>query len=230
MKKYYFSIASILFLLIGLASCSNEETKTENQVASRQSLPPVSIPTQVQIGTQIWMTRNLDVTHYRNGDPIILLNGPGGQTDHVCKDYNNDPAMGAIYGKLYDRAAISRGLAPVGWHIPSNAEWTILENYLGGQNVAGGKIKSTTLWQSPNTAASNSSGFKALPGGQVDRAAGPGLQITFSNIGSVARWWTSTEVSVNGNFYTRNVLYNSGVLNTQIFDSRGLASVRCIKD
>ncbi len=141
----------ILVLLIGLSSISYAQTVT--------------------IGTQVWMSKNLDVAKFRNGDPI-----PEAKTDEewykAVKNkqpawcyYENDPANGAKYGKLYNWYAVndSRGLAPVGYHIPSDAEWTQLTDYLGGRDVAGGKMKSTTGWKAPNKDASNSSGFSGLP-------------------------------------------------------------------
>lgn len=108
----------------------------------------------VTIGTQVWMTKNLDVATFRNGDPI-----PEAKTNEEWKKagenkqpawcyYNNDPANGAKYGKLYNWYAVNdpRGLAPIGYHIPSVVEWTIIVEYLGGEEAAGKKMKSTTEW------------------------------------------------------------------------------------
>ena len=127
----------------------------------------------ITIGTQIWSTKNLDVSTYRNGDPIPQVTDPDEWTDLTTGAwcyYNNDPANGAIYGKLYNWYAIidPRGLAPQGgWSIPSNGQWSTLVTYLGNTTVAGGTMKEagTSHWNSPNTGATNSSGFTALPGG-----------------------------------------------------------------
>lgn len=127
----------------------------------------------IKIGTQTWSGKNLDVAYFRNGDPI-----PEAKTDAEWKKagenkqpawcyYNNDPANGKKYGKLYNWYAVDdkRGLAPAGWHIPSEKEWNILIDYLGGDLEAGGKLKALTDWESPNKGATNSSGFTALPAG-----------------------------------------------------------------
>jgi len=154
---------------------------------------------------QDWMVKNLDVDHYKNGDPIPQVTDQsiwmGLKTGAWCY-YTNDPANGAIYGKLYNWYAVNdpRGLAPRGWHVPTDAEWTKLEDCLGGWKVAGGKIKSagtfeagTSLWFSPNTGATNSSGFTGLPGGI---RTGDGA-IDFSGIHRGSYWYSSTEFSTD---------------------------------
>ncbi|MBM3401498.1 MAG: hypothetical protein FJY21_04145 [Bacteroidetes bacterium] len=129
----------------------------------------------VTIGNQVWMTKNLDLDKFRNGDPIQEAKTneewkkAGENKQPAWCYYNNDPANGTKYGKLYNWYAVTdpRGLAPKGWHIPTDMEWTILIDYLGGPDVAGGKMKSTgsEYWKSPNREASNESGFSGLPGG-----------------------------------------------------------------
>jgi uncharacterized protein (TIGR02145 family) len=186
---------------------------------------------EVTIGTQVWMLYNLDVTTYANGDPIPQVTDPTEWADQNITTgawcyYNNDPANGVVYGKLYNRYAVTdpRGLAPEGWHIPSDAEFTTLSDYLGGLSVAGGKLKETgyTHWQSPNTGATNESGFTAL---------GSGLRGTngiFYYITGVAYWWTSSEESGNGVRYevsSPTVL----LMRTQGGNKYG-HSVRCIKN
>lgn len=162
---------------------------------------------EIQIGTQIWMCRNLDVDHYRNGDSIPQITDPTqwvGLTTGAWCYYNNDPAMGKIYGKLYNWYAVNdtRGLAPESWHVPSDSEWTILTDYLGGKDVAGGKLKEagTYHWQSSNTGANNVSGFTALPGGYRE------IEGNYSIIGIYGYWWSSTEESAK-QAYDRH-LYN----------------------
>jgi uncharacterized protein (TIGR02145 family) len=130
----------------------------------------------VTIGSQEWMVENLRTTRYKDGSVIPLV------TDNTAWEnldspgycwYDNDTAYKNTYGALYNWYAVNTGkLAPEGWHIPTDAEWTILTNFLGGVTVAGGKMKSTGtiqsdsgLWNEPNTGASNSSGFTAVPGG-----------------------------------------------------------------
>jgi uncharacterized protein (TIGR02145 family) len=153
--------------------------------------------TTVTIGTQVWMKENLKTSKYRNGDPITInLNITDWQNTTIgaYAIYNNDAANNATYGKLYNWYAVAdpRGLCPVGWHVPSDAEWTTLVNFLGGYNAALGKMKSTGtieastgLWYSPNQDATNSSGFTGLPGGW-------GFSF-FGGIGYSGYWRSSTE-------------------------------------
>ncbi|MFZ4671933.1 MAG: fibrobacter succinogenes major paralogous domain-containing protein [Flavobacterium sp.] len=147
----------------------------------------------VIIGTQEWKVKNLDVSRYRNGDIIPEVKDPEEwaslSTGAWCY-YNNDPENGNVYGKLYNWYAVndSRGLAPEGFHIPSDEEWTKLINYLGGEEIAGGKLKSTgtSLWFSPNTNATNYCGFSGLPAGY---RTGNGI---FKNVGMIGFWWLSS--------------------------------------
>ena len=228
MKRYYFTIASILVLAIGITSCSNEETKTQTQVAARPTVPIQNA--EVQIGTQVWMTKNLNVSRYRNGDPIPQVTDPtqwASLTTGAWCYYNNDMANGPIYGKLYNWYAVNdpRGLAPLGWHIPSDAEWTTLSNFLGGINLAGGKMKATnTLWNNPNTSATNSCGFTGLPG--AGRSNFNGVFYTAGRNGS---WWSSSEDDPFFVWY-RSLRYNNGNLERSNIPKTEGMSVRCIKD
>ena len=189
----------------------------------------VFLPTIV-IGTQQWMRENLDVAFYRNGDVIPQVTDPtawAALTTGAWCYYNNDVANGAIYGKLYNWYAVNdpRGLAPTGWHVPSDAEWTTLETTLGGAAVAGGKMKTTgtTRWAAPNTAATNESGFAGLPGGYRSSDG------TFDNVGFFGYWWSSTEFGTTNAWY-RGLDYTNGDVGR--FDvNKGLGfSVRCLRD
>lgn len=156
-------------------------------------------PPSVTICNQVWMLKNLEVSKYRNGDDIPQatsnqewISAGTNQTGAWCY-YENNTANGPVYGKLYNWYALNdaRGLAPSGWHIASDAEWTSLYNCLNGAAVAGGKLKETGTihWNSPNTGATNSSGFTALPGGLRN------FDGTFFYIGSFGVWWTASESS-----------------------------------
>ncbi len=168
----------------------------------------------VQIGTQVWMAENLKVTHYRNGDSIPNVTD-NSQWKNLSSgaycDYANDPNYSLTYGRLYNwyAAEDARGLAPAGWHVASDAEWQTLVNYLGGEAVAGGKMKTTGtieqgngLWYAPNTGATNEYGFSALPGGY--RISHDGA---FSGKGYYAYFWSSTEGS-SGSAWYRYLGYN----------------------
>lgn len=185
----------------------------------------------VKIGNQIWMAENLKVSHYRNGDPIpnvtdgtVLFN----LTTGACCDFNNTPSNSIIYGKLYNWYTVndSRNIAPTGWHVPSDAEWTILSHYLGGHN-AGGKLKETGTnhWKSPNTGATNESGFTALP----DDYRGDGGMFYINDFGSNGNWWSSTKDDTYG-AWSRGVDYNSADMNFGHFYEASGYSVRCLRD
>jgi uncharacterized protein (TIGR02145 family) len=188
----------------------------------------------VQIGTQCWTQSNLKVSKYRNGDniPTGLSNSAWqGTTSGAYAIYNNDPVNDGLYGKLYNHYAVtdSRGLCPTGWHVPSDAEWTILENHLGGTGVAGGALKSTAMqptpggWASPNTGATNSSGFTAPPGGLRYNNG------VFSSMADYGFWWSSS-VSSASNAWNRYLNSNySGILRYDYVRASGF-SVRCCRD
>ena len=180
---------------------------------------------------QSWMTKNLDVATYRNGDPIPKVTGTAEwaalTTGAYCY-YNNDSATyAAVYGKLYNWYAVidPRGLAPEGWHVPTAFEWTTLENCLGGASVAGGAMKETgtIYWLTPNTGATNISGWAGLPGGIRFNFG------TFNYIGANGYWWSSTETNPSY-AYNRYLSYNYSNLEPSFdWKQRGF-SVRCLRD
>ena len=186
------------------------------------------------IGKQHWMKENLDVVTYRNGDTIPQV------TDKVAWRklttgawcyYENDPANGVIYGKLYNWYAVNdpRGLAPQGWHIPTDDEWTILGNFLGGFMVAGGKMKTTgtTRWRIPNYNATNESGFSGLPGGY--RGYDESI-VDFYRDRASGYWWSATKYD-SANAWVRFLDYDSAYLWNNGYAIKRLGfSVRCIKD
>jgi uncharacterized protein (TIGR02145 family) len=183
----------------------------------------------VTIGTQIWMKENLKTTRYRDGTavPNITDNTTWfGLTSGAYSWYNNDMATyKASYGALYNFYATvdNRYLCPSGWHIPTNAEWTTLTSYLGGTTLAAGKLKETGTahWSSPNSGATNESGFTALPGGW--RANN-----WYMNLGGNGNWWSSTETSSTES-YNRGIDYSSIIVTWGIAQKQNGYSVRCLK-
>ncbi|MFN5371964.1 MAG: FISUMP domain-containing protein [Bacteroidia bacterium] len=191
----------------------------------------------IVIGTQEWMAENLKTTIYRNGNSIANVTDNaqwGGLTTGAWCYYNNDNQYDCPYGKLYNWYAVAdpRNVCPTGWHVPIDAEWSVLINYLdpnadGGNNypnVAGGKLKSTGLqyWLSPNQDASNESGFSGLPAG--NRGGGP-----FGNVGDVGFWWSSTE-SDTGDAWDRALGYSDGGAGRSNVVKEAGFSVRCLRD
>ncbi len=188
-----------------------------------------------KIGTQWWMAENLKVTHYRNGDAIPHVTDDNqwyNLTTGAYCNYNNDTSNVAIYGRLYNWYAVddSRNLAPASWHVPTDSEWQILINYLGGDAVAGGKMKTTGtieggdgLWFYPNAGATNSSGFSALPGGYRTYSG------AFNSVGDYANFWSSTESS-SDYAWDRYLYCCFSDVRRYYSDKRGGFSVRCIRD
>jgi uncharacterized protein (TIGR02145 family) len=184
----------------------------------------------ITIGTQVWMAENLKTTKYNDGTSVPLV------TDNTTwmnlstaaySWYNNDVVNKSTYGALYNWYAVNAGnLCPAGWHVPSDAEWTTLTTYLGGENVAGGKLKETgiTHWISPNAGATNETGFTALPGGYR------GFNGTCVSIGGGGEWWSSSVYSTVDAWH-RNMNYSSSnVGRSEGGDKRDGFSVRCIKN
>jgi len=183
--------------------------------------------TYVTIGTQTWMDHNLQVTQYSNGDPIpqVTTAQMSSLTTGAWCYYNDDPATGPVYGKLYNWYAVHdpRGLAPLHWHVPSSSEWATLYNFLGGINIAGGKLKKRgTIWHSPNNTLNPDTYFDALPGGFC--SYGNSIEQGVS-----ANFWTST--SYDSLWAKAIYLFNNthGVTSSNQKKLAG-CSVRCIAD
>lgn len=231
-------------LLLFTISCKKENSIVQgSSIIGESSMQELvtnidesGIYASVKVGKLIGMLRNLSVSHYRNGDSIPEIKDYAAwqaSTIGAWCYYNNDPANDSIYGKLYNWYAVNdpRGLAPKGWHVPSDEEWTTLSNYVGGEPLAGGRMKSTGtieagtgLWYSPNKAATNKSGFTGLPGGTRYYYG------TFYGVGQEGSWWSSSE----------NIYHNGAMIRRLYFDFSGLYrlgyykqmgfSVRCLKD
>ncbi|MEP7197676.1 MAG: fibrobacter succinogenes major paralogous domain-containing protein [Saprospiraceae bacterium] len=185
----------------------------------------------VTIGTQIWMAENLRTTKYNDGTSIPNITSYSvwdNLTTGAYCNYDNTSSNDTIatFGRLYNWNAVNTGkLAPTGWHVPSDAEWTQLSTYLGGESVAGDKLKETgtTHWNSPNTNATNKTGFTALPGG--GRSSGG----AFSGIGYAGYWWSSTAVSP-GSAYCRAMDVSGSIVYRSYLGKNLGFSVRCVRD
>ncbi|MDD5529167.1 MAG: fibrobacter succinogenes major paralogous domain-containing protein [bacterium] len=185
----------------------------------------------IKIGEQVWMAENLNVSHYRNGDTVPQVQAAKewiNLTTGAWCYYENNVENGKTYGKLYNWYAVNdpRGLAPEGWHIPTDDEWTILTNCLGGEDIAGGKLKEncTTLWWSPNTGATNKSGFSALPGGHRGDNNG-----AFGVIGNGGYWWSATEFNATY-AWSRLMYYDYANVYRKGYNKKYGFSIRCVKN
>jgi uncharacterized protein (TIGR02145 family) len=185
----------------------------------------------VKIGDQVWMAENLKSTHYANGDPIPDGTGKvdiSGETEpKYWFAYTDDTNNVSTYGRLYTWHTITddRNVCPVGWHVSTDAEWTTLQNYLGGSSNAGGKMKETgtTHWTSPNTGATNESGFTAFPSGYRRRNG------DFYGINEYGNWWSATEFTATLG-WSWALYYNGVFIARHDSDKKYAFSVRCIKD
>lgn len=182
----------------------------------------------IEIGDQIWMVENLRTTMYRNGDPIVHLTDGGqwaGTNSGAWCWYENDSQYELPYGKIYNWYAVNdnRGLCPIGWHVPDEQDWTDLFTFLGGTSIAGGKMKIPGIeyWSSPNSGASNSSGFRGFPAGYRATLG------TFLGLGDYAFWWTSTEANISKATWI-NLLYTSQDVIVLDVDKENGVSVRCL--
>jgi uncharacterized protein (TIGR02145 family) len=184
----------------------------------------------VTIGTQVWMKYNLDVTTYQNGDAIeradLAFNNNITIPSWCYYDHNS--ANNEVYGKLYNGYAVNdtRNICPVGFRVPTQTDFNTLATFIGG-NTNGGKLKEsgTSHWTSPNTSATNTTGFTALPGGYM------GDQNSSSNIFTWGYFWTATPISGGNTNYIRYLINTSGTFTESTgFSLKGGASVRCIKN
>ncbi|MGG7037112.1 MAG: fibrobacter succinogenes major paralogous domain-containing protein [Flavobacterium sp.] len=222
MRNIFFGILAVLTI-----GCSKDET-TETGTEIPMSVTDIdgNIYNTVNIGNQTWLQKNLNVSKYRNGDPIPQVQDPdqwATLTTGAWRYYDDDPENGEIYGKLYNWYAVKdpRGLAPEGCHVPSDKEWTTLSTFLGSS--AGGEMKAVDIanWTYPNTDATDNSNFTGLPGGIVIKNG------TFHFIGDYGYWWSSTGIDAS-TAWNRSLGYNSEVI-CRSYDNKNYGfSVRCI--
>ncbi len=231
MKKRNFSIR-LLFLmgvfLVFASSCKKDDDDNGNNTANTFTDPrDGNVYKTVTIGSQVWMAENLKYL------PGVVGPATGSLTNPYFYVYDYDgtsvtdakaTANYSTYGVLYNWEA-AKAACPAGWHLPSDAEWTTLTNYLGGESDAGGKLKETGTmhWLSPNTGATNESGFTALPGGMRGSDG-------FDEIGYNGNWWSAVESDAAGAWYV-NVNYADSYVRTGKFPSKAVGfSVRCVRD
>jgi len=196
----------------------------------------------VQIGNQCWTQSNLRVSKYRNGGLIptgLSNNAWAGASQGAYSVYNDSSINDTIYGKIYNgfAASDSRGICPTGWRVPTHSDFNILAKFLDSNSdtlcnsctqssILGGLLKSISFWNAPNTGATNSSGFSAIPGGLRDCSG------VYNDLGNRGYWFTST--GTGGRFSNRRIFNNSSSLisengNTAAFGCNGF-SIRCIRD
>ena len=228
-------IQNVNFISASQHSCGAANVHNPNLNYGSMTDQEGNVYKTIVIGTQEWMAENLKTSIYRNGDLIPNITNAAewsGLSTGAWVFYNNDSLYECPYGRLYNWYSVSdsRHVCPSGWHEPTEIEWTILTNFLGGESVAGGKLKATLIgpsenygmWYEPNLSATNESGFSGLPGGfrTFDNA--------FEYIGDFGAWWGGAIDIYSSIFH--NLSYGSGSFSTfQEFKYVGY-SVRCLKD
>ena len=224
-KKKSFLLISSLVIVVAVIAILFVIHKKSNEVTDIDG----NVYHTVTIGTQVWMAENLKTTKFRNGDPISNVSDIDAWyfTNEAYCWYNNDETLNkATYGALYNWKAVadSRNIAPIGWHVASDDEWKTLISFLGESN-AGGMMKeaNTAHWKSPNTGATNSSDFTALPGGLLN-IYGP-----FYGLGEDGIWWSSTDYDVSNAWNCQLVSYNAE-LSRKYSNKKYGFSVRCVRD
>jgi uncharacterized protein (TIGR02145 family) len=237
-SKLIICISLLLGIIMTLDSCKKKEdmdTIVETLVKDNEG----NTYKAVTIGTQVWMAENLKVTKYRNGDPIgttaLLYNNienevsPKYQWINVDGAHSDEAGNLATYGRLYTWYVVedSRKICPLGWHIPSHAEWIKLTDYVGGEEIAGGLLKETgfTHWNSPNTSATDKYGFKAVGGGERF-SSGTG------NLKMFCSFWSDTEYELNPatRAWSVSIFSDFASLSFPMSFKYYGSSVRCVKD
>jgi uncharacterized protein (TIGR02145 family) len=212
MKKLMTIFGAIMFALFIFTGCGGGKDPVGNTV---------------KIGTQVWMSENLNVSTFRNGDQIPEVKTDeewftaGKEGKPAWCYYDNNPAEEKRVGKIYNWYAVSdpRGLAPTGWHIASHSEWATLTDYLGSVGVAG-KLKSKQGWED-NGNGTDETGFKALPCG------GRSYKLALGDL--LGWWWTSTAVDENEAWY-RTIAYDNPEVQDGKYEKWAGMRVRCVKD
>lgn len=236
-------VGSLTFVT-GCKKSSDEENTPSNTVTDIDG----NVYHTVTIGNQVWMVENLKTTKFNDGSVIPNLTDPkewAKTTAPAYCWYDNSLGYKDSYGALYNWYAVSSGkLCPTGWRVPTLEDWETLSIFLGGEKVAGGKLKEegTAHWQSPNEAATNSSGFTALAGGvrgvSIDYSTGSFYyDAGFGYIGRTGYWWSTTRIQSTDWFIFAELTYKKGDLDIdgrEAFSYNALEkhgfSVRCIKN
>ena len=232
MRNKRLILSAILLLGLGLTGMQAQQNNVKKTDGAPVSDIDGNIYHTVTIGTQTWMCENLKTTRYRNGDSIGTTNpaivdiskeiAPKYQWAYKGKESNV-----ATYGRIYTWHTLTdnRKVCPTGWHVSSDAEWITLVNYLGGDKIAGAKLKEeyTWHWKSPNPGAGNKSGFVILPSGNI-------LGDLFIGIGEGDHYWTSTEFVEDNNSAWRWLITGNGFVQRAQCPMGSRWVVRCIKD
>lgn len=222
---YFLLLLGLLFILTTGCKKNNNNSIDNNTVKDIDG----NVYNTVTIDTQVWMVENLKVTKYLNSNPIPNINDSAQwsilTTGAYC-NYDNNESYVTTYGRLYNWYAVndSRNICPTGWHVPTDADWSNLTNFLGGENVAGAKLKETGTkhWRDPNAGATNETGFTALPGGSRYNS-------TFVTLTLYGFWWSASEENQDS-AWIRIMRRVSSDIGRFPDNKKNGFSIRCIKN
>lgn len=235
-KIQFIIILIITCVLLITGSCERIDNQSYDEILftpglSYETLKDIdgNVYKTIQIGTQIWMAENLKVSNYSDGTPITLLSEPSQWKESLTGAYcKNSDVYGFFYN--YYAAVDKKNICPAGWHLPDNSDWTKLGIFLGGESVAGDKLKESGIvhWGNHNTRATNESGFTALPGGLRDHLGS--IYSLGNSEGGAGYWWSATETDAVYAWH-----YSLGGEASYVFKSpfsvkNSGFSIRCIKD
>lgn len=229
-SKFFFSPIIIILAMI-MSSCGSGIVKNVDDNSNSSNKLEDKEYFSITIGNQVWATKNLNVSNFKNGDPIPIIESTeeweiaGKEGKPACCSIDNNAENDINYGKLYNWYAVNdpRGIAPKGWHIPNDEEWSILSNFLGGDEVAGAKMKSADGWKG-NGNGTNESGFSAIPCGF--RTLEGKLK---NDKGEGCLWWSANEDGIKMAYYSALGYTYSKLFRSSHFKRNGM-SVRCLKD
>lgn len=238
-KSIFYSL--LLFLsavIIATVACDKDTDTDDDKKPTDPNKPEVGTVADIQgrvyqtvkIGTQWWMSQNLNTTMYKNSQAVTNGNDAStwnSATEGLYCEFNGDSANAPKYGRLYNyNAAVNpAGICPAGWHLPTIEEWETMINHLGGILVAGGKLKAkgTEQWQAPNTDATNTSGFNAL---------GSGFRVsdgTFEGLKKYSSFWTATPYD-SLTVWNFTLAYSDGKVYKSNEEKPSGKCIRCVKD
>ena len=226
MKKRTAIFSCLCFILVAISAGCNKMSESSGTVADVEG----NIYNTVRIGTQVWMAENLRTTLLSDGTSLDAVQDAGDWSEVSSPAYcwydNDEAANRQVYGALYNYYSVSTGkLCPEGWHVPTLDEWQILGDELADTLSAGGQLKETGTghWNSPNTGATNSSGFTALPAGLRY------FEGTYNSLGYFASFWSFTEEDINRGWYS-SLYYADSRLGMNTTFKRNGFSVRCLRN
>ena len=231
------ALITLLISLVLIGGCKKDEKSTTTNAVILTDNSVVDVDGNkyktVKIGGQTWMAENLKTKKYSNGDVIIKVTDSvqwSGLASGAYCIYGNSSNLDQIntYGLLYNWYVVydNRNVCPTGWHVPADAEWTVLVDYLGGEELAGGKLKEvdTTHWANPNNGATDEKGFKALPAG-VRHFKG-----VYFDVKKGTQYWSSTMSTTVNMAWMRQIFGGNPELNRDVDDKKYGMSIRCVKD